>query len=116
MKHLARQLRLQQTDAESRLWRNLRSRNLEGYKFRRQEIIGSYIADFVCFDAKLIVELDGGQHMEQDAADRSRTAELENLGYKVIRFWNHEVLNETDTVLDKVREELINSPSSQPSP
>jgi very-short-patch-repair endonuclease len=64
MKQLARQLRSQQTDAERQLWRHLRNRNVHGHKFRRQEAIGPFIVDFVCFDAKLVVELDGSQHME----------------------------------------------------
>ncbi|HET7588514.1 MAG TPA: DUF559 domain-containing protein [Gammaproteobacteria bacterium] len=72
MKQLARQLRSNQTEAERKLWRKLRSRNIHGHKFRRQETIGSFIVDFVCFDKKLIIELDGGQHVEQSGADQTR--------------------------------------------
>ena len=96
---LARKLRRNQTEAEQRLWQQVRSRRLSGYKFRRQVPIGTYIADFVCEDAKLIVELDGGQHDDNKQADDMRTKNLENFGYHVIRFWNNEVLENMEGVL-----------------
>jgi very-short-patch-repair endonuclease len=96
---VARKLRVNFTDAEARLWRHLRDRRLAGAKFRRQFPIGPYVADFVCVEAMLIVEADGGQHAEQVECDAARTAFLERSGYRVLRFWNDEVLRETDGVL-----------------
>jgi very-short-patch-repair endonuclease len=102
---VARRLRADQTDAEERLWSHLRSRGLEGEKFVRQLQIDAYVADFVCRSARLAIELDGGQHMaDRDAA---RTAIIEKYGYRVIRFWNHEVLADTESVLAAIREELL---------
>ena len=94
-----RRLRRGQTDAESRLWLYLRDRRLSGYKFRRQHRIGVFIADLVCIDAKLIVELDGGQHADRETQDKARTAALESLGYRIVRFWNDDALIRTDDVL-----------------
>ena len=116
MKSFARELRRGQTDAEAMLWRHLRNRQLAGYKFRRQLIIEPYIVDFACLEPKLIVELDGGQHMEQAAYDGQRTDYLKGLGYKVIRFWNHDVLNETEAVLERIYFELIGAPHPNPLP
>ncbi|EHQ52281.1 DNA methyltransferase [Ectothiorhodospira sp. PHS-1] len=99
LKVLARQLRKKPTHAEWTLWRHLRRRRTAGAKFRRQQVVGPYIVDFICFEARLIVEADGGQHMEQAAEDQIRTHYLNRQGYHVLRFWNHEVLNETETVL-----------------
>jgi very-short-patch-repair endonuclease len=96
---LARNLRRNQTKAEQRLWQQVRSRRLNGCKFRRQVPIDNYIADFVCEDAKLIVELDGGQHDDNKQADDLRTKNLEDFGYHIIRFWNNEVLENMDGVL-----------------
>jgi very-short-patch-repair endonuclease len=98
----ARQLRGQMTDAERRLWYFLRRRNLGGYKFRRQQIIGRYIVDFVCLQKRLIVEVDGSQHVDQAPRDAQRTAWLESQGFRVIRFWNDEVLRETRSVCDEI--------------
>jgi len=111
----ARELRRNATDAERLLWRHLRDRRLAGFKFRRQVVIGRYIADFVCPEAKLIVEADGGQHQAQSQADARRTAELECLGFRVLRFWNHQILQETETVLEVIRLALV-VPSPRPSP
>ncbi|MDQ7018842.1 MAG: endonuclease domain-containing protein [Robiginitomaculum sp.] len=96
---LARNLRHNQTEAEQHLWQHVRSRRLSGYKFRRQVPIGTYIVDFVCEDAKLIIELDGGQHDDNKQADDIRTKNLEDFGYHVIRFWNNAVLENMDGVL-----------------
>jgi very-short-patch-repair endonuclease len=96
----AKSLRKQQTDAERLLWRQLRDRRFAGYKFRRQVAIGHYIADFVCLKYLLIVEVDGGQHLEQRRYDETRTRYLESQGFRVMRFWNNEVLGNIAGVLD----------------
>lgn len=111
MRHHARTLRRNQTDAEQRIWRHIRNRRLGGYKFRRQAPIGPYIADFVCFERNLIVELDGGQHLDQGWKDARRTVFLESRGFSVVRFWDNEVLRETDKVLGVIFD-LLNTPSS----
>jgi len=103
----AKQLRKNATDAERVLWQAVRSRQVLNCKFRRQVVFGHYIVDFVCLDAKLIIELDGGQHAEQVLYDEQRTVYLESLGYQVIRFWNNDVLQQLDVVLEKVRLVLI---------
>jgi very-short-patch-repair endonuclease len=92
----ARRLRREQTDAERRLWSRLRNRQLDGFKFRRQVPIGRYVADFVCTEVRLIVELDGGQHVDRQIYDAERTAALESDGFTVKRFWNNAALIETD--------------------
>ena len=102
----ARNLRKNQTDAEKLLWKHLRSRQLDGYKFRRQCPIGRYIVDFVCKSNMLIVEIDGGQHAELTAKDEARTDFLNKEGYKVVRFWNNDVFSDTDAVLQSIHEEL----------
>ena len=94
----ARQLRKDSTDAEAVLWQELRSRQLSGYRFKRQHPISNFMVDFVCLESRLVVELDGGQHLESDGYDETRTGYLNVLGYTVIRFWNNQVLNEMDGV------------------
>ena len=116
MKSLARSLRHQMTDAERLLWHHLRAHRLGGFKFRRQLVIEPYIVDFACLEVKLVVEADGGQHGEQQDRDSERTAYLETLGYRVLRFWNHEILTETQAVLERIHHELIESPHPHPSP
>ena len=103
MRERARALRGGMTDAEQRLWRALRRRRFAGLKFRRQRPLGRYIVDFVCLERGLIVELDGGQHAEQVVYDRQRDAWLSAQGFVVLRFWNHDVLQQTDTVLERIR-------------
>lgn len=98
----ARQLRRQSTDAERRLWSFLRNRQLAGCKFRRQVPMGNYIVDFACFEKRLVVEIDGGQHQARVEYDNARTAWLQSAGFRVIRFWNNEVLSETDGVLQAI--------------
>ncbi len=98
----ARQLRRQSTDAERKLWAILRNRQLTGYKFRRQVPMGSYIVDFVCFEKNIVVELDGGQHQAQRGYDGNRTQWLQSAGFRVIRFWNNQVLSETDGVVQAI--------------
>ena len=108
---VARKLRRNSTDAELRLWRHLRSRQLEGAKFVRQFPIGPCVADFACRDVHLVIELDGGQHSPE--VDAPRTRVLEAFGYKVLRFWNSDVLENTDGVLEAIRREILlarNSP------
>lgn len=116
MKPLARVLRGKATDAERRLWHHLRGRRLAGFKFRRQLVIEPYIVDFACIEARLVIEADGGQHGQMREEDRDRSAHLAALGYRVLRFWNHEILHETDAVLERIHRELINSPHPIPSP
>jgi very-short-patch-repair endonuclease len=99
----ARQLRKKMTDAERKLWQNIRARQLLGFKFRRQEPIGRYIVDFVCYESKLIIELDGGQHLEKQAKyDQVRDGWLRSQGFTVLRFWNFEVLENLDGVLESI--------------
>jgi len=103
----ARTLRHHQTDTERELWHLLRDRELSGYKFRRQVPLGPYVADFVCLSARLIVELDGGQHGEQITYDSERTKWLEAQDFRVLRFWNNQVFEERDAVLATILSELI---------
>ena len=102
---VARKLRHKSTDAESRLWYYLRGRRLEGAKFIRQFPIGPHIADFACRDKHLVVELDGGQHAPE--TDAPRTKSMEAFGYRVIRFWNNDVFENTEGVLEAIRQELL---------
>jgi very-short-patch-repair endonuclease len=110
----ARMLREAMTDAERALWYRLRAKRLLGWKFRRQQPIGNYIVDFVCHEAKLVIELDGGQHVERADADARRTAWLESQGFRVLRFWNDAVLKETDAVLEEILHHLPLSPTPLP--
>jgi len=102
----ARRLRRDQTDAEQALWARLRDRQLFGAKFRRQHPIGHFVADFCCPQRKLVVELDGGQHAARVAADQKRARFLQEQGYRVLRFWNHDVLGNTEAVLERIVEAL----------
>lgn len=111
----ARILRDKQTAAEQLLWSRLRNRQLGGWKFRRQHGIGPYILDFVCLEAGLVVEVDGGQHAAQHAYDESRSEFLRSQGLTVLRFWNNEVLEQTEAVLERVCA-ILASPSPLPSP
>ena len=101
-----RQLRQNMTLAEQRLWRHLRGKRLAGYKFRRQQPLGTYILDFVCIEAKLAIEIDGGQHAEQTACDAQRPRYLQQRGFTVSRFWNNEVLQQTEAVLTAILHKL----------
>jgi very-short-patch-repair endonuclease len=112
----SRRLRVNQTDVEKVLWIKLRNRQLDGHKFVRQEPIGRYICDFVCREKRLVVEVDGGQHAES-ARDKVRDAFLVEQGYRVLRFWNNEVLSNTNGVLLIIQSEFAESgPSPRPSP
>jgi len=105
-KEKARALRGQMTEAESLLWHQLKGRRFQGFKFRRQRPLGPYILDFVCLEAGLVIEIDGGQHSDQLAYDHARSALIETHGLTVLRFWNHEVMNETPAVLEKIWQTL----------
>jgi len=98
----ARKLRRGQTDAERKLWFRLRDRRLSGLKFRRQMPIKSYVVDFCCESARLIIEIDGGQHAERGDQDAKRSADLEAYGFLVLRFWNNDVLCNIDGVLETI--------------
>jgi very-short-patch-repair endonuclease len=98
----AKQLRSQLTDAERKLWYYIRARRFQGIKFRRQVPLGPFIVDFLCDRARLVIELDGGQHTERKASDAARTQWLESRGYSVIRYWNNEVLNNIEGVLENL--------------
>ena len=109
----ARELRANPTDAEVRLWRHLSARKVAGTRFSRQHPIGPYICDFVARTPRLVVELDGGQH--DKATDARRTFYLENQGYRVIRFWNNEVLGNLAGVVSEIERVLADIPSPSPS-
>ena len=109
MAERARELRKNENPAEARMWSLLRAHRLAGLKFRRQHVLGRYVADFVCLPAKLVIEVDGDAHHEDARIhDERRTEDLERMGYRVIRFWNHYVLQDTDggavsTILEALR-------------
>ena len=105
----AQQLRNNATDAEQALWWHLRSRQLQGFKFSRQMPVGPFICDFLCRERRLIVELDGGQHAD-NPNDRRRTAYLEQQGFRVIRFWNNDVLANVEGVLQTILQALTDPP------
>jgi very-short-patch-repair endonuclease len=105
----ARQLRLDSTDAERRLWAVLRDRRLAGYRFRRQHPIGHFIVDFACTKHRLVVEPDGGQHADNEADER-RTGFLQREGWRVIRFWNNDVLTNTEGVVETILRALKEDP------
>ena len=100
--HHARTLRTTLTRAEYILWSHLRNRRLQGLKFRRQHPVPPYIVDFVCLESTLIVELDGSQHFVQAPYDKVRDRYLEAVGFKVLRFWNNQLMAETDLVLEEI--------------
>jgi len=111
----ARGLRRNQTDAERKLWTRLRARQLCDAKFRRQYPIGPFIVDFCCFEQRLVVELDGGHHANQTAADHRRCDFLISRGYRVLRFWDNEVMEDLNAVLEKITQTLDDQ-NSEPSP
>jgi very-short-patch-repair endonuclease len=114
----ARALRAASSDAERALWQHLRDRRLEGFKFRRQVPIGPFFADFACIEARLVIELDGGQHFEpaSEAADTRRTQQLARHGYTVLRFDNRQMLVQGEAVLGRIREWLLSHDHPHPSP
>jgi len=108
------------TDAEKALWRELRGRQILGFKFRRQHPFIDYVLDFVCLEIKLVIEVDGGQHMEQADYDRLRSQQLQTAGFRVLRFWNNEVLQSVEAVMEQicmaVQERQASPSPPQPSP
>lgn len=106
---VAKRLRKDPTEAEKHLWDHLRRRRLDGFRFRRQVPLGPYIVDFACFSKRIIVEVDGGQHAIHQDEDQIRTAKLEGYGYRVMRFWNNDVLANTDGVLETIRAALLST-------
>jgi very-short-patch-repair endonuclease len=116
---LQRTLRRNMTDAEKKFWSILRGRQIDGLKFRRQHPFENYILDFVCLEEKLVVEVDGGQHQKRLMEDNIRSNVLEQAGFRVLRFWNHEVLLELQAVAEKILQAVSRKkdPSSPlPSP
>ena len=105
LRQRAQHLRLHPTDAERILWRHLRARQLNGFKFRRQHPIAGYVADFVCIEVRLVVEVDGGQHDEKRRQDALRTQRIEAKGYRVLRFWNNDVMSKQDAVVNLILRE-----------
>ncbi len=103
----AKTLRKNTTYVEAVLWKHLRAKRFERIKFRRQQPIGNFIVDFVCFEKRIVIELDGGQHAEDTARDLERDRILAKSGYTVLRFWNHEVLENLDAVLEVIRRECL---------
>lgn len=112
---LAKQLRKQATDAENLLWKHLRRRQIEGFKFRRQQPIGNYIVDFVCLATKIVIEIDGGQHAVYEESDKTREAWLRANGFRVLRFWNSELFENLEGVLETIRNALLPSPLIPPA-
>jgi very-short-patch-repair endonuclease len=113
LKAYAREMRKRMPTAEQLLWYLIRNRRIAGAKFRRQHTVGRYILDFYCVERKLAVELDGGQHSEQQNYDKQRDAYLKQQGIEVLRFWNNQVLLETEAVLESIYLNLVgNNPSS----
>ena len=117
----ARALRRNQTPAEAKLWRLLHNHRLLDFKFRRNHPIGSFFADFCCLKlkARLVIEVDGGQHANREEADYDsrRTAYLQSQGFRVLRFWNHEVSLESERVIEQITEALhARSATTEPSP
>ena len=115
LRSYAKELRRKQTDAERVLWMRLRARQVNGLKFRRQHPIGRYIVDFCCPEKCLVIEIDGGQHMNRTFADERRTEFLVQEGYRVLRYWNHDVLVAPGAVLQHIIQET-ESPSPRPLP
>jgi very-short-patch-repair endonuclease len=112
----ARSLRQNMTEAEIRVWQMLRAHRMNGHKFRRQVPIGRYIADFVCHEARLVVEIDGGQHDSSSPRETERSGFLQQEGYRILRFWNNEVLANPDGVCETIVNELAASPPPCPPP
>ena len=111
---LAKKLRKNLTDAERRLWQQLKRRKIAAVKFRRQQPLGPFVVDFVCFERRVIVEVDGGQHAERVANDEQRTRWLEAQGYRVLRFWNNDVIANTAAVAQAILDAVDNK--SDPPP
>ncbi|MEW6516108.1 MAG: endonuclease domain-containing protein [candidate division FCPU426 bacterium] len=115
MKDFRKQLRENMTDVERKLWYSLKDRRFGGLKFRRQHPIGPYVVDFYCAEKHLVVELDGGQHAMNEKQDQEWSRYLELQGYKIIRFWNNDIQNNIEGVLQRLSE-YICDPSPSPLP
>ena len=113
---IAKQLRKGSTDAESKLWKRLRDRQLEGLKFRRQQPMGHYVLDFICYERGIVIEIDGGQHATQKEKDEERDNWLKGQGFMVLRYWNNEVLTNTEGVLEDIRKHCLSHPHPCPLP
>ena len=109
----ARALRQKSTDAESVLWKHLRAKRFKNLKFRRHEPIGEYVVDFVCYEKRIIIEVDGGHHLANKAKDHQRDRWFKDKGFTVLRFWNHEVLTETEAVLTAIMMNCIKGASTE---
>ena len=112
---IAKNLRKTSTIAERLLWRHLRVKEVEGYKFRRQAPIGNYIADFVCFEKRIIIEVDGRQHQIEKDKDYKRDKWFKEQGFRVLRFWNNEVLRNMEGVYEVIKESCLSHPPPTPS-
>src|SRR5580765_1440624 len=113
--HFKKSLRHSQTDAENKLWYRLRNRQFQNYKFRRQHVLCGYIVDFVCLHKKLVIELDGGQHTEQSEYDSVRTQKVEADDFQVLRFWNNEIFDNLEGVLETIWQ-VLNTPNTPHPP
>ena len=104
----SKELRLNAIDAEKKLWRYLRLKQINGYKFRRQYLIGKYVADFACVEKKLVIELDGGQHCE-NKYDQKRDTFIADRGYRILRFWNYEIVENIEGTLEVIKRCLLSN-------
>lgn len=116
LNNIAKNLRNRPTEAEKLLWRHLRAKQLEGLKFRRQQPIDNYVVDFVCFEKRIVIEIDGGQHAIQRDKDIVRDKYLIENEFKILRFWNNEVLQNIEGVLEVIRENCLCHPPLSPLP
>lgn len=116
-RNFARQMRRTPTEAERKLWWHLRHRlPLSGTHFRRQVQLGSYVADFACHQTKIVIEVDGGQHGSRIPQDETRSQSIVSEGYRVLRFWNNDVLSNIDGVLTEIQSAIVATPTPGPSP
>lgn len=111
---IAQNLRKRSTDAENLLWRHLRRKQIAGVKFRRQQPIDNYVVDFVCFEKRIVIEVDGGQHAINRFKDIEREKYLIENGFIILRFWNNEVLQNAEGVLEVIRKKCVNHPPLAP--
>lgn len=114
--NIAKKLRNRLTSAEKLLWNYLKAKQINNLKFRRQQPIDNYIVDFVCFENRLVIELDGGQHAEEKERDIARDKHLIKNGFNVLRFWNNEVFTNIEGVLEVIRTNCLNHPPPHPLP
>jgi very-short-patch-repair endonuclease len=112
----AKKLRRNSTQAEALLWRSLKARQLDGIKFRRQQPVGKFIVDFVCFEKRIVIELDGGQHAITKSRDNDRDRWLADKGFIIMRFWNNDLFENLDGVLAVIRQQCLSRASPSPYP